>query len=78
MDDRRSENVMRYLQAIHQRQDLRCRTLILVGDQSPFYHDSLHMSDTMNRRYNALIEVRFDLQCVSLMMRTHHGRCDFF
>jgi protein NDRG1 len=76
---------MRYLQAIHQRQDLtenlknlRCRTLILVGDQSPFYHDSLHMSDTMNRRYNALIEVRFDLQCVSLMMRTHHGRCDFF
>lgn len=70
MDDRRSENVMRYLQAIHQRQDLtenlknlRCRTLILVGDQSPFYHDALHMSDTMNRRYNALIEVE---RCGSL------------
>jgi len=64
MDSRRSENVMRYMQAIHQRYDLtehlknlKCRTLILVGDQSPFHHEALHISDAMNRRYNALIEV---------------------
>jgi len=55
---------MRYMQAIHQRYDLtehlknlKCRTLILVGDQSPFHHEALHISDAMNRRYNALIEV---------------------
>jgi pimeloyl-ACP methyl ester carboxylesterase len=65
MDDRRSRNVMRYLEAIHHRQDLtenleklKCRTLILVGDQSPFYHEALHINNAMNRRYNALIEVR--------------------
>ncbi|XP_024385493.1 protein NDL2 [Physcomitrium patens] len=64
LDDRRCENVMRYLQAIHQRHDLtenlkklRCRTLILVGEESPFYHEALHISNAMNRRYNALIEV---------------------
>lgn len=64
MDDRRCENVMRYLQATHYRYDLtehlknlKCRTLILVGDQSPFHHEALHISDAMNRRYNALIEV---------------------
>ena len=65
MGDRRSQNVMHYLQAIHQRQDLtenlkqlKCRTLILVGDQSPFHHEALHINNAMNRRYNALIEVR--------------------
>lgn len=65
MDDRRSRNVMRYLEAIHHRQDLtenleklKCRTLILVGDQSPFYHEALHINNAMNRRYNALIEVK--------------------
>ncbi|KAG0558969.1 hypothetical protein M758_10G065500 [Ceratodon purpureus] len=64
MDDRRGANLMRYLQAMNNRhdltdelKDLRCRTLILVGDQSPFHHEALHISDTMNRRYNALIEV---------------------
>lgn len=64
MDDRRSKNVMRYLQALHQRRDiseylkkLKCRTLILVGDQSPFHREAVHISHAMNRRYNALIEV---------------------
>jgi hypothetical protein len=64
MDERRSRNVMHYLQAIHRRRDLteslkklKCRTLILVGDQSPFHRDALHISHAMNRRYNALIEV---------------------
>jgi pimeloyl-ACP methyl ester carboxylesterase len=64
MEDRRSKNVMRYLQALHQRRDisetlkkLKCRTLILVGDQSPFHREAVHISHAMNRRYNALIEV---------------------
>lgn len=64
MDDRRSKQVMHYLQAIQYRRDLtenlkklKCRTLILVGDQSPFHREAVHISDAMNRRYNALIEV---------------------
>ena len=64
LDDRQSRNVMRFLQAIHQRQDiseslrkLKCRTLIIVGEQSPFHHEALHINKEMNRRYNALIEV---------------------
>lgn len=64
MDDGRSESIMHYLQAIHHRQDLteslrnlKCRTLILVGDQSPFHQEALHISEAMNKRYNALIEV---------------------
>lgn len=64
MDDRRSKNVLRYLQALHQRRDLtenlkkmKCRTLILVGEQSPFHREAVHISNAMNRRYNALIEV---------------------
>lgn len=66
LDDRQSRNVMRFLQAIHQRQDiseslrkLKCRTLIIVGEQSPFHHEALHINKEMNRRYNALIEVCF-------------------
>lgn len=65
LDDRQSRNVMRFLQAIHQRQDiseslrkLKCRTLIIVGEQSPFHHEALHINKEMNRRYNALIEVQ--------------------
>lgn len=65
MDDRRSKNVMHYLQAVHQRRDLteslkklKCRTLILVGDQSPFHREAVHISDAMNPRYHALIEVK--------------------
>jgi len=64
MDDRRSKNVLRFLQALHQRRDLtenlkkmKCRTLILVGEQSPFHREAVHISNAMNRRYNALIEV---------------------
>jgi protein NDRG1 len=61
--DAQSRNVMQYMQAIHHRVDLseslknlKCRTLIIVGEHSPFHHDALHISTQMHRRYNALIE----------------------
>ncbi|XP_024362366.1 protein NDL2 [Physcomitrium patens] len=64
MDQGRSKCFMHYLQAIHHRRGLteelkklKCRTLILVGDQSPFHPEAMHISEVMNRRYNALIEV---------------------
>jgi protein NDRG1 len=64
LDDVHSRNVMRYMQAINQRVDLservkklKCRTLIIVGEYSPFHHEALHLSTQMHKRYNALIEV---------------------
>jgi protein NDRG1 len=65
LDDVPSRNVMRYMQAINQRVDLservkklKCRTLIIVGEHSPFHHEALHLSTQMHKRYNALIEVQ--------------------
>jgi hypothetical protein len=65
LDDVQSRNVMHYMQAIHQRVDLsdrlkklKCPTLIIVGEQSPFHHEAMHISTQMHRRYNALIEVQ--------------------
>ncbi|KAJ7516504.1 hypothetical protein O6H91_22G060700 [Diphasiastrum complanatum] len=65
LDQRRSRNVMRFLQAIHERQDLtaelknlRCRTLIFVGEQSPFYDEAIYINSAMDRRFNALVEVQ--------------------
>ncbi|KAI3820402.1 hypothetical protein L1987_07948 [Smallanthus sonchifolius] len=37
---------------------LQCRSLILVGENSPFNSDSLHMTSKLDRRFSALIEVR--------------------
>jgi hypothetical protein len=37
---------------------LRCRTLIFVGENSPFHQEALHMNAVMDRRYNALVEVK--------------------
>ncbi|KAL0315748.1 UNVERIFIED_CONTAM: protein NDL1 [Sesamum radiatum] len=37
---------------------LRCRTLIFVGDDSPFHSEALHMAAKMERRYSALVEVQ--------------------
>lgn len=40
---------------------LKCRTLIIVGENSPFHCESVHMSTVMSRRYQALIEVNLFL-----------------
>lgn len=65
LDERQSVNVMRVLQAIHQRTDLtdglrnlNCRTLIFVGELSPFHQEAVHMSKGMDRRFSALVEVQ--------------------
>lgn len=65
LDERQSINVLRFLQAIDRRPDiteglkrLQCRTLIFVGDNSPFHSESLHMTAKLDRRYSALVEVQ--------------------
>ncbi|KAJ9538621.1 hypothetical protein OSB04_031354 [Centaurea solstitialis] len=65
LDERQSINVWRYLQAIDKRHDitdglkkLKCRTLIFVGDSSPFHSEALHMTGKLDRRYSALVEVQ--------------------
>ncbi|KAM1605486.1 hypothetical protein ACFX1Z_026333 [Malus domestica] len=65
LEERQSLNVWRFLQAINRRPDiteglksLRCRTLIFVGDSSPFHSEALHMTSKLDRRYSALVEVQ--------------------
>ncbi|ERN20367.1 hypothetical protein AMTRI_Chr03g45950 [Amborella trichopoda] len=65
LDERQSVNVSRFLQAVSQRYDLtdglkklHCRTLIFVGDNSPFHAEALHINAKMDRKYNALVEVQ--------------------
>lgn len=36
---------------------LQCRSLIFVGDMSPFHADALHMTSKLDRRLSALVEV---------------------
>lgn len=36
---------------------LKCRTLIFVGDNSPFHTEALHMIAKLDKRYSALVEV---------------------
>ncbi|KAK4759307.1 hypothetical protein SAY87_022438 [Trapa incisa] len=65
LDERKSANISRFLQAINRRPDitdglkrLRCRTLIFVGENSPFHTEAIHMTSKLDRRYSALVEVQ--------------------
>ncbi|XP_022842906.1 protein NDL1-like isoform X3 [Olea europaea var. sylvestris] len=65
LDERHSINVLRFLQAIDRRPDiteglktLKCRTLIFVGENSPYHSEALHMTAKLDRRYSALVEVQ--------------------
>lgn len=65
LDERQSTNVWRFLQAMNGRQDitdrlkkLQCRTLVFVGDNSPFHSEALHMTSKLDKRYTALVEVQ--------------------
>ncbi|KAJ8643286.1 hypothetical protein MRB53_005034 [Persea americana] len=65
LDERQSTNVSRFLQAINGRHDitdglkkLQCRTLIFVGEDSPFHSEAIHMTTELDRRYSALVEVQ--------------------
>ncbi|CAA7402865.1 unnamed protein product [Spirodela intermedia] len=71
LDERQSINVWRFLQAVNGRHDLtegfkklRCRTLIFVGESSPFHSEALYMATNLDRRYSALVEVQ---SCGSLV-----------
>ncbi|KAG9456559.1 hypothetical protein H6P81_001067 [Aristolochia fimbriata] len=65
LNERRSANVLRFLEAINGRPDitdglrkLQCRTLIFVGDSSPYHSEALHMTSKLDRRFSALVEVQ--------------------
>ncbi|KAI8017994.1 Protein NDL1 [Camellia lanceoleosa] len=66
LDERQSINVLRFLQAIDRRPDitgglkrLKCRTLIFVGEDSPFHSEAVHMTSKLDRRYSALVEEKY-------------------
>lgn len=65
LNGRKSTNVLRYLQAINRRHDLTkrlknlsCRTLVFVGEHSPFYEEALHMKSKLDKMYCTLVEVQ--------------------
>ncbi|KAG4953673.1 hypothetical protein JHK87_039267 [Glycine soja] len=65
LDERQSLNVWRFLEAINGRPDiseglrkLHCRSLIFVGDMSPFHSEAVHMTSKLDRRFSALVEVQ--------------------
>ncbi|KAL5052741.1 hypothetical protein RYX36_033423 [Vicia faba] len=65
LDERKKTNVMRFLHAINTRPDiteglkgLNCRTLIFVGDSSPFHSEAIHMTSKLDRKFSALVEVQ--------------------
>ncbi|KAK3438400.1 protein NDL2 [Eucalyptus grandis] len=65
LDERQSSNVWRFLEAINGRPDiseglrkLQCRSLIFIGEHSPFHSEAVHMTSKMDRRYSALVEVQ--------------------
>lgn len=71
LDQQESANVMRFLEAINRRPDiteelkkLRCRSLIVVGEDSSFHAEALHMAMKLDRRFSALVEVQ---SCGSLV-----------
>nr|XP_043630979.1 protein NDL2-like [Erigeron canadensis] len=65
LSERQSSNVLHFLEAINGRPDiteglkrLQCRSLIFVGENSPFNSESLHMTSKLDRRFSALVEVQ--------------------
>ncbi|XP_075508265.1 protein NDL2-like isoform X1 [Primulina tabacum] len=64
LGERQSPNVLRFLEALNGRPDitdglskLQCRSLIFVGENSPFHYEALHMTSKLDRRFSALVEV---------------------
>ncbi|KAI6684972.1 hypothetical protein NL676_030885 [Syzygium grande] len=76
LDERQSLNVIaRFLEAMNRRHDLtdslknlHCKTLIFVGESSPFHAESMFMSAKMDRKVCALVEVQ---ACGSLVTEEH-------
>ncbi|XP_028076158.1 protein NDL1-like, partial [Camellia sinensis] len=75
LDERQSLNVMRFLQAMNERHDLTealkklpWKTLIFVGDCSPFHTESVYMNAMMEKKICPLVEVQ---SCGSLVTEEH-------
>ncbi|XP_063944143.1 protein NDL1 isoform X3 [Daucus carota subsp. sativus] len=72
LGERQSPNVLRLLETFNGRRPdiseglkrLKCRSLIFIGENSPFHYESLHMTSKLDRRYTALVEVQ---HCGSLV-----------
>ncbi|XP_039115744.1 LOW QUALITY PROTEIN: protein NDL1-like [Dioscorea cayenensis subsp. rotundata] len=65
LDERQNTNVWRLLQSINGRSDIteafkkiQCRTLIFVGENSPFHSEAIHLTSKLDRRYCAFVEVK--------------------
>ncbi|TYI22459.1 hypothetical protein ES332_A06G104700v1 [Gossypium tomentosum] len=63
LDERQSISVQQFLEAMNGRRDLseglrklHCRSLIFVGENSPFHSEALHMTSKLDRRYSDLVE----------------------
>ncbi|KAK6911420.1 NDRG protein [Dillenia turbinata] len=75
LEERQSVNIMRFLYAINERLDLteglkklKCKTLIFVGENSPFHAESLYMNSILDKKSGALVEVQ---ACGSLVTEEH-------
>ncbi|KAG6498761.1 hypothetical protein ZIOFF_038483 [Zingiber officinale] len=65
LDEKQSANVWRFLRSVNGRYDLtealkklHCRTLIFVGEDSPFHSEAIHMASKLDKRFCALVEVQ--------------------
>ncbi|KAK6915453.1 NDRG protein [Dillenia turbinata] len=75
LHERQSVNIMRFLYAINERLDLteglkklQCKTLIFVGENSPFHAESLYMNSILDQKSSTLVEVQ---ACGSLVTEEH-------
>ncbi|KAM7274909.1 hypothetical protein ACFE04_016775 [Oxalis oulophora] len=61
LDERHSANVWRFLNGrpnfSEELRRLTCRSLLFVGENSPFHDEALYMTSKLDRRYSALVEV---------------------
>ncbi|XP_071737260.1 pollen-specific protein SF21-like [Rutidosis leptorrhynchoides] len=64
LDERDNLNVWRYLRAFNRRRDiteelenLECKTIIFVGDSSPFFDEALHMTTKLGSKCYSLVEI---------------------
>ncbi|CAN1217428.1 Protein NDL1 [Linum perenne] len=65
LDEMESLNVWRFLEAMNERPDisdglkkLQCRSLLFVGEYSPFHAEALYMTSKLEGRQSALVEVQ--------------------
>ncbi|KVI01227.1 Ndr [Cynara cardunculus var. scolymus] len=56
LDERNSINVWRRPDLTEELENLECRTIIFVGDSSPFHAEALHMTAKLGRKCCALVE----------------------